>query len=215
MCSHFHAPEPRQLAIAFGAQPEGDYVTDLWPGYTGAFVRRHPHADAQDDAVPRYEVSAGTFGLLPFWAKSASLARSTYNARSETAAEKPSFRNAWKKGQRCIIPAQCIFEPDWRTGKAISTRIARADGELMGIAGLWEWRRPEDPMKGEGWSFTMLTVNASGHRLMENFHKPGDEKRMVAILSPAQFDEWLDAPVSSTMGFLSQYPADRLVATAG
>lgn len=97
MCSHFHAPEPRQLAIAFGTQPEGDYVTDLWPGYTGAFVRRHPHADAQDDAVPRYDVSAGTFGLLPFWAKSATLARSTYNARSETAAEKPSFRNAWKK----------------------------------------------------------------------------------------------------------------------
>ncbi len=70
-------------------------------------------------------------------------------------------------------------------------------------------------MKGEGWSFTMLTVNASGHRLMENFHKPGDEKRMVAILSSAQFDEWLDAPVSSMMSFLSQYPADRLVATVG
>ena len=85
----------------------------------------------------------------------------------------------------------------------------------MGIAGLWEWRRPEDPLKGEGLSFTMLTVNASGHQLMESFHKPGDEKRMVAILSPAQFDEWLDAPVCSTMSFLTQYPADRLVATVG
>jgi putative SOS response-associated peptidase YedK len=53
-----------------------------------------------------------TFGMLPHWAKPA-LVRSTYNARSETAAEKPSFRNAWKKGQFCIIPADVIFEPHY------------------------------------------------------------------------------------------------------
>lgn len=52
-----------------------------------------------------------------------------------------------------------LFTPDWRSGKAVATRIARADGEIIGIAGLWEqWR---DPGTGETvHSFTMLTLNA-------------------------------------------------------
>ncbi|EGH18803.1 hypothetical protein Pgy4_38171, partial [Pseudomonas savastanoi pv. glycinea str. race 4] len=50
-------------------------------------------------------------------------------------AEKPSFRHAWRHAQHCIIPEVAIYEPDWRSGKAVATRIARADGELLGIAG--------------------------------------------------------------------------------
>ena len=65
----------------------------------------------------------------------------TVHARSETASVKRSFREAWKKAQHCIIPAVAIYEPDWRTGKAIPTRISRADGRLLGIAGLWEVER--------------------------------------------------------------------------
>jgi len=87
-----------------------------------------------------FEAEVGVFGLLPFWADK-KLARSTYNARSETASVKRSFREAWKKAQHCIIPAVAIYEPDWRTGKAIPTRISRADGRLLGIAGLWEVER--------------------------------------------------------------------------
>ena len=50
----------------------------------------------------------------------------------------PSFRNAWKDSQHYIIPAAAIYEPDWRSGKAIATRITRSDGEPVGIAGFWE-----------------------------------------------------------------------------
>jgi putative SOS response-associated peptidase YedK len=63
---------------------------------------------------------------------------STFNARSETASRPFSFGNAWRRGQRCIIPAEAVFEPDWLTGKAIPTRFTRADGALLGVAGLWD-----------------------------------------------------------------------------
>mgnify|MGYP001545941378 FL=1 len=78
----------------------------------------------------------------------------------------------------------------------------------MGIAGLWDhWNSPK------GWveSFTMLTIAAGEHPLMKNFHRPGDEKRMVVILPEAQYEDWLDAPVQGSMKFLVQYPAERLV----
>ncbi len=114
---------------------------DEKPGYQGLFLRR-PHAgDAGDEAVPELEALAGIFGLLPFGAKDEKLAKSTYNCRSETAATKPSFRDAWKRAQHCIIPTAAIYEPDWRSGNAIPTRISREDVEDLGIAGLWErWK---------------------------------------------------------------------------
>ncbi|RJX80347.1 SOS response-associated peptidase [Pseudomonas sp. LS-2] len=206
MCSHYHGPKHEQLTLAFGTSPQENISTDLWPGYCGAFLRRHADADADDEAVSPIEVLAGTFGLLPFWAKSTTLARSTYNARSETAAEKPSFRNAWKNRQFCLIPAVSIFEPDWRTGQAVATEISRTDGEFMMIAGLWE----HGPL---GYSYTMLTLDASGHSVMHHMHK-GAEKRMVAVLPAAQYSDWLDATPERAMDFVQQYPAERLTALA-
>ncbi|MCX7894231.1 MAG: SOS response-associated peptidase, partial [Burkholderiales bacterium] len=103
-------------------------------------------------------------------------------------------------------------EPDWRSGKAIPTRISLADGQPMGIAGLWSsWRDP----KGETvYSFTMLTINADEHPLMKLFHKPTDEKRMVVILPPERFSDWLHAPAHQSRDFLQAFPAERLTATA-
>ena len=88
--------------------------------------------------------------------------------------------------------------------------MVRADGEPMGIAGLWSWWK--SPLGKEVHSFTMLTINADEHALMRNFHKPGDEKRMVVILPAGSYDDWLTAPPARTPEFLRQYPADKLVA---
>ena len=149
---------------------------------------------------------------MPHWAKDTSGTRYTYNARSETVAEKPSYRDAWRKAQHCIIPADAIYEPDWRSGKAIPTRIELADGQPMGIAGLWSsWRAP----KGEiVHSFTMLTINAEHHPLMKQFHKPLDEKRMVVILPPERYVDWLEASAQESWDFLRLYPAEFLKASA-
>ena len=118
--------------------------------------------------------------------------------------------DAWRWGRHCIIPAAAFYEPDWRSGKAVPTRIARADGALMGIAGLWSvWKSSTGD---DIHSFTMLTVNADGHDLMKNYHKPDDEKRMVVILPTGAYDDWLRAEPEESMNFMQQYPADRLMA---
>ena len=210
MCAHYeNTADPRLLREVFQVDPPASPVrTDLWPGYTGTFIRRHPHADVGDDAVPAREALPGLFGLVPHWAADLKLARHTYNARSETVAVKPSFRDAWRKARHCIIPAQAIYEPDWRSGKAVPTRISRADGRPMALAGLWGSRKQPDGH----WlhSYTMLTINADTHELMRAFHKPDDEKRMVVILPEAACDAWLDADAAHSLEFLRPYPADRL-----
>lgn len=212
MCSNFQAIQNAEnYRKAFDVEPPQEAgKIDMWPGYRGVFIRRPKEAGTGDDAVPpREAIGASVFGLLPHWAKDEKLARNTYNARSETVTEKPSFRDAWRWGKHCIIPADAIYEPDWRSGKPVSTRIARSDGAPMGIAGLWSsWKSPA----GDVHSFTMLTVNADEHALMKNFHKPDDEKRMVVILPVGAYDDWLQAEPAQSMDFMRQYPADRLEA---
>ena len=188
--------------------PSGAVKSDVWPGYSSVFIRRHPHADVGDEAVPNREAVVGRFGLIPHWSKDDKISRHTYNARSETVMEKPSFRDAWRKSRHCIIPAAGIYEPDWRSGKAVATRIEAHDGEPLGIAGLWSaWRSPTGEVVS---SFTMLTINADSHPLVRNFHRPEDEKRMVVILAPDCFDAWLSAKPEQSARFLIPYPADQL-----
>lgn len=214
MCSHFDPTiDPMRLGGNFGVYPVPlGLRSSLWPGYHGPFVRKHEFADVGDEAVPDRELLVGSFGLIPHWAKDASFAKRTHNARSETAHEKPSFRDAWKQGRHCIIPADAIYEPDWRSGKSVPARISRADGLPMGIAGLWgSWKAPSGETVH---SFTMLTINADDHPLMQNYHKPDDEKRMVVILHDQDYGAWLDAPASESGAFLRQYPSDLLVASS-
>ena len=213
MCSHYQALKDRaRFEKQFNVKlPPYTGVYDVWPTYAALIIRRPQEADVGDEAVPKREALAGQFGLLPHWAKDEKFGRRTYNVRSETAATLPSFRDAWRKGQHCIIPADAIFEPDWRSGKAVPTRIARKDGEPMGIAGLWSWWKSAAGVVVP--SFAMLTINADEHSLMRNFHKPTDEKRMVVILGEGAYDYWLTAPAAKSMDFMQAYPADRLVAT--
>ena len=109
-------------------------------------------------------------------------------------------------------PAQAIYEPDWRSGKAVPTRIERADGEPMGVAGLWSWWKA--PTGEVLHSYTMLTINAEHHALMQQFHKPADEKRMVVILPPDSYQSWLDAPPENAMAFMQPLAAELLAAVA-
>lgn len=78
----------------------------------------------------------------------------------------------------------------------------------MGIAGLWSWWKSP---KGEVLhSFTMLTINADQHPLMNQFHKPNDEKRMVVVLPGHRYDDWLNADAQQSVDFLHLYPAEAL-----
>jgi len=211
MCAHYDPQtDPSRLRAHFGV---GDLPLglkpSLWPGYHGPFIRKHEFIDIGDEAVPFRELLVGSFGLIPHWSKDATIARRTYNARSETVHEKPSYKESWRLARHCIIPAEAIYEPDWHSGKSVATRITRADGKPMGIAGLWSaWKGATGDLTH---SFTMLTINADDHPFMRQFHKPDDEKRMVVILNEGDYNAWLAAPATESREFLRQFPADNLV----
>jgi putative SOS response-associated peptidase YedK len=91
--------------------------------------------------------------------------------------------------------------------------ISHADHEPLGIAGIWEYRS-DGPNGLPLISFSMLTINADDHPLMRRFHKPNDEKRMVVILRPSNYDAWLDCSLDDVPSFFTPYPADELIAVA-
>ncbi|MGZ3237099.1 MAG: SOS response-associated peptidase family protein [Burkholderiaceae bacterium] len=112
------------------------------------------------------------------------------NARVETVGEKRSYSKAWRTGQTCLVPAQCVFEPHYdESGKHERWRIEMADHSLFAVAGLWrEWKEPDGTLSI---AFTRLTVNADNHPFMKQFHKPRDEKRSLVIVRPDEYDAWL------------------------
>lgn len=208
MCANYQPSTRDQLQQHFGvAAPDSEYKAESFPGYLAPLIRL-PRADA---LAGDRACALGMFGLVPHWADT-KLARQTYNARAETVATKPSFRNAWKHRQFCIIPAQSIYEPCYETGtKPVRWEIASANGEPLGIAGMWE-HKADGPQGLPLLSFTMLTINADGHPLLQRFHKPDDEKRMVVILPPERYDAWLTCEVDEAQEFLIRYPAEKLIA---
>lgn len=144
LLSHFHVERARD-----------EPPVDVWPTGLAPFIRLR----REQDGFKRV-VDDGHFGLVPDFQRELVAGRRTYNARSETVASKPSFRDAWKRGQRCIVPAEHIYEPNYETGKAIRWQINRPDLEPMGIAGIWsEWTDPDGIQR---LTFAMLTVNADG-----------------------------------------------------
>ncbi|ANN78892.1 SOS response-associated peptidase [Bordetella flabilis] len=215
MCSHYTAlKKAEQMERYFRARGIPIPKSDMWPRYPGVFVRRPAEWESGDEAVPEREAVVGHWGLISARAKADDLSKAgkkaPINARSETAATKYPFDNAWRRAQHCIIPAEAIFEPDWRSGKAVATQFRRADGAPLGIAGLWDkWRSAT----GE-WveSYTMLTINADQHPLFKDYHQSGDEKRMVVILPDGVYGDWLTASAADTTDFLNPYPAEQLVA---
>ncbi|MDP3828606.1 MAG: SOS response-associated peptidase family protein, partial [Polaromonas sp.] len=220
---------PDAFHVAAPASPVGRKV---WPRQPGVFIRAALAAEAQEIAeieeevaeaadadkpareAPVRELVAGQFGLVPRWVKSASDAklRSTklVNARSDTVTTSNNFRDAWLAGQRCIVPMMAFMEDDWRSGKAVSTRIARVDGKPMGVAGLWEsWTGADGEVII---SYTLLTVNANSHALMSRYQQPCNEKRMLAILNEGASDAWLSARPEKAREFMRAYPANWLTA---
>ncbi len=153
------------------------------------------------------------FGMIPKAHQPPDKRYMTVNARSETVAEKPAFRAAWRAGQRCFIPAAWVFEPNWESGKHVRYQIGVADWRPLCVAGVWRaWREPDG---GESFAMAMLTVNADDHDVMKHMHKPGGEKRSVVILRPADYDEWLHAKyIDVARSMLRPWPSDDMSAEA-
>ena len=165
--------------------PSSGYPDQAYPGFAAPIALKSHQSQ-------RVACGLARFGLIPSWAKDDKISRHTYNARSETASVKPSFRAAWRQRQFGLVLVDNFYEPNYQTGKAVRWQIGLATGEPFGIACLWD--RWTDPSSGElVVSFSMLTVNADEHPLMKQFHKPGDEKRTPVIIRPDLHEAWLSA----------------------
>ena len=152
-------------------------------------------------------------GLVPWFAKTAKLTYSTNNARFEEITTKASFKSSWSYGKRCIIPAVSFDEPNWESGKNVWWRFRRADGAPWGLAGLWNtWT---DKSTGEVVeSYTMLTLNADIHPLMNRMHKPDpklgpdrQDKRSVVPIELEDVDAWLNGSPEAAGALVRLAPA--------
>lgn len=140
------------------------------------------------------------WGLIPVWAQDTKIGAMTINARSETAAEKPSFREAFAK-RRCIVPADGFYEWDKMTNPRQPYRFLREDGEPMALAGLWETNERLGLT-----SFTIMTTRANDH--MEAI----GHDRSPVILEPEQVATWLDptTPGAALQQLCLPFPDEKL-----
>ncbi len=134
------------------------------------------------------------WGLIPAWVadleKAKHIRKGTYNARSETLHETPSFRNTLHGG-RCLIIAHGFFEWQLRGGAKIPWYIRLKDGTPFAFAGLCDtWL---DPASGDSLnSFSIITTKANP--LMEKIHNT--KKRMPVILTPEKEKDWISGDIS-------------------
>ena len=132
------------------------------------------------------------WGLVPFWAKDTSIGNKMINARAETVAEKPSFRNAFKK-RRCLIIADGFYEWKGEKGRKLPMFITLPDRKPFAFAGLWEfWNKKDDPDSGYR-SCTIVTTEAS--ESIRDIHH-----RMPIILKPDVYEPWLNPEYQETAG---------------
>ena len=212
MCTRYVSPEAGDIERHWqvGARNPPRWAREVFPRYPGPFIR------AARDSGER-ELVVGQWSLVPWFAKTAKLAYPTANARSEELAAKASYKLPWARGQRCIIPAQAFYEPNWDTGKHVPWRFRRSDGRPWGLAGLWNtWVDKETGEVVE--SYTMLTINADAHPLMNRMHKPDpkrppamQDKRSVVPIEDADVELWLHAPLEEAAQLVKLAPVERFV----
>jgi putative SOS response-associated peptidase YedK len=233
MCGRYASSrKPEDLAEEFeirgGELPslEPDYnVAPTKPVY--AVVERPPRGGDSEAAEtdPERQLRTMTWGLVPFWAKDPAIGSRMINARLETVAEKPAFRQAFAK-RRTLLPADGYFEwyPTEERTKAGKPRkqpyfIRPTDGGVLAMAGLYEiWRDPDkaddDPARFR-WTCTVITTQAEDglgqiHDRMPMMLTPD---RYAAWLDPRHHDrdELLDLLVPAAPGRLEAFPVSTLV----
>lgn len=189
MCGRYRLSRRKEvLAEYFGADSSD---LDWEPRYNIAPTQPVPVVTRDQHGALR--ASLMRWGLIPSWAGDPSIGARTINARAETAASKPSFREPLQR-TRCLIPADGFYE--WK--RVVKTKqpfcFEVGDGAIFAFAGLWDrWRGP-DGQSVE--SCTILTTTPN--ELLADVHD-----RMPVILAPEQRDHWLDLSLQDAAAAIS------------
>ena len=204
MCVNYTTVKRHGLERFNVEAPQQDWVDEIWQDYIAPII-------VSDQRGHRLALLA-SYGMVPQARIAPGVKKfSTMNARSETVGSLRSFCTPWRQGQRCLVPMQRYFEPNYESGKSVRWAIGLKDQPEFAVAGLWRAHDNKDGTVSH--SFTQLTVNADEHPLLCRFHKPGDEKRGLVILRPEDYDDWLSCsdPEQSRL-LLGLRPAEEMTA---
>ncbi len=195
MCGRYalHSnPQVIGLEFALGAVPDFAARYNIAPT-ARVLVVRAP-GTARQGAMLRW-------GLVPRWAKDPSIGARMNNARAETVAAKPSFREAYRR-RRCLLPADGFFEWKAEDGRKQPYYITPADGGLFAFAALWEtWNGPPGPLE------TCAIVTTDANEAMAAVHE-----RMPVIVPRGEYARWLDCAAGNDVGDLLHPAADGTIA---
>jgi putative SOS response-associated peptidase YedK len=184
MCGRYRLSRRKQIIEEHFDSVSGE--EDWSPQYNIAPTQQVP-VIRQNPKELRRELSLMRWGLIPSWSKDTSGAAMMINARSETAARKPAFRDPLAS-RRCLVPADAFYE--WkRSGKAKQPYCFEVnDGELFAFAGLWDrWKDPSGQ-----WVKSCSILTTTPNAVTSTVHD-----RMPVILDRADYDLWLDPGVTN------------------
>lgn len=149
------------------------------------------------------EATLMRWGLIPYWAQGIPLKASTINATAERIDSAPTYRDAWRRGQRCILAMAGFYEPHVNSdGSREPFFVTLNDRQVFGVAGLWERSRRSDG--AQLLSCTLITVPAN--ELLAQVHN--GKPRMPAILAEGAYDDWLSGAPPQARALLEPYPAE-------
>lgn len=212
MCGRYAASRnPDDLVEEFEvvARPEETLEPDYNVAPTKKVYAVMDRAPREDKAAARRrELAVVRWGLVPSWAKDASIGSRMINARMETVAEKPAYKRAFAK-RRCLLPADGYYEwytpqdgPKGKNGKPLKQPffIHPADGGVLAMAGLYElWR---DPSKEDGdpdaWLMTTTVLTTTAEDAVGMIHD-----RMPMFVEPDRWAQWLDPAIDGTTSDLT------------
>lgn len=197
MCGRFalKAP-PAELMSRFGLDECADFAPryNIPPGTDIPVIRQSPEG--------KRVLHLLRWGLVPHWSKDAAIGAKLNNARGESVAEKPSFRDAFKR-RRCLIPASGFYE--WKTeGKNKQPYyISLKSGEPMALGGLWEsWKAPDGTLLR-----TACIITTGPNEVMAPIHD-----RMPVIIPSEHWQDWLNASPEAITGLVVPSAADVMQA---
>jgi putative SOS response-associated peptidase YedK len=210
MCGRFAFYSPAEATAAlFGAHSAAELKPrfNVAPTQDVAAIRRNEAGEAQ--------LTTLRWGLVPFWAKDPAIGNRMINARAETVAEKPSFRNAYHK-RRCLVLADGFYEWHTHDGQKVPYFISLKNGKPLAFAGIWE--RWDDKEKGEKLETTAIITTAAND-FMSQLHD-----RMPVVLEAGEGGTLADAWLAGEDGALADaiaraprfraWPVDRKVNNA-
>ena len=194
----------REIANWFAAADDAQGV-EWGPSYNVAPQTFQPVVRLNRDTGQR-EIVLMRWGLIPYWSKDAKIGYSTINAKAETVATAPAFREALRR-RRCLVPADAFYE--WQKLDPKHKQpfaIALASREPYGLAGLWErWR---DPQTSE-WLETFSIITTDANPVVAPLHS-----RMPVIIERRDYARWLgaDAQAQPPLDLLRPFPAEQMTA---